>query len=459
MTTPAHIFREYDIRGKADVDLTDNLTTRLGLGLAKMLSADVNGRARIVVGRDCRLSGPRLQKALIDGLTRGGVDVLEIEIGPTPQMYFAVHHLKADGGIMITGSHNPGDDNGFKMMIGRASFFGASIQELRVLVEAADFAETEPGTVTATPVSDAYIDALTADIQLDKSLKLVVDAGNGSAGPLGLRAFAKLGLTPSALFCDLDGTFPNHHPDPTVAKNLIDLTARVASDGAVAGLAWDGDGDRLGVVDKTGEIIWGDRLLALFARELLKTEPGATIIGDVKCSSSLFTDVNARGGRSIMWKTGHSLIKAKMKEEKASICGEMSGHFFFADRYFGYDDGIYAALRVAEILSKQKKTIAELLSDLPSLVSTPEMRVACPDNIKFDVIERVRKHYNGKEKIIELDGVRVEYEDGAWTLARASNTGPVIVLRMEASDEARLREVKTDMEAVVSSARQALEAT
>ncbi|HVJ13985.1 MAG TPA: phosphomannomutase/phosphoglucomutase [Polyangiaceae bacterium] len=454
----SHVFREYDIRGVAERDLTDDLVRRIGLGLAKLLRPAGQNRApRIAVARDCRLSGPRLFEALTGGLRDGGVEVLDVGVGPTPKLYFSVYHLDADGGVMITGSHNPAQDNGFKIMRGKASFFGDAIQELRRLVEQGDFATQPGGSQRQVDVDEAYVARLGEDIDLpNKALKFVVDAGNGAAGPLGVRAMQLLGLEPVTMFCDMDGRFPNHHPDPTVPKNLEALIARVKSEQAMVGLAWDGDGDRLGVVDKSGEIVWGDRLLALYARGILEKKPGAAVIADVKCSQYLFDDVNAHGGRGIMWKTGHSLIKTKMKDEHAAIAGEMSGHFFFADRYYGFDDAIYAALRTLEILSRTGKTVGELLSDLPKSYFTPEIRMDCPDAAKVAVVERVAKELDGQGHVNRIDGVRVTYGDGAWGLVRASNTGPVIVLRFEAPSEARLGEVRKHIEGLVTAARDAV---
>ncbi|HEV8244641.1 MAG TPA: phosphomannomutase/phosphoglucomutase [Polyangiaceae bacterium] len=455
---PSHVYREYDIRGVAERDLTSDLAFQLGQGLAQMLRPDpAKPLPRIALGRDCRLSGPRLFDAMAKGLVAGGAHVLDIGIGPTPKLYFSVFHLETDGGIMVTGSHNPAEDNGFKIMRGKSSFFGDAIQELKSLVEAGQPPATTPGKLELASVDEAYLKRVTSDIELpNRNLKFVVDAGNGSAGPLGIAAMKRLGLEPITMFCEMDGRFPNHHPDPTVPKNLEALIDRVNREKAVVGIAWDGDGDRLGVVDASGEIIWGDRLLALFARGILQKMPGAAVIGDVKCSQSLFDDVNRHGGRGIMWKTGHSLIKTKMKEEHAAIAGEMSGHFFFADRYYGYDDAVYASLRLLEILSQTGKTVGELLSDIPKLYSTPEIRVDCPDDAKVAVVDSVRAQLSGKGQINRIDGVRVTYEDGAWALVRASNTGPVIVLRFEAPSEARLAALRNEIEGMVRSARQSV---
>ncbi|HTM43827.1 MAG TPA: phosphomannomutase/phosphoglucomutase [Polyangiaceae bacterium] len=457
LVIPAHIFREYDIRGVAESDLQSPLIEQLGQGLAQLM-ANAGRPPRIVVLRDCRTSGPRLRDALVAGLVKGGCQVMDIGVGPTPLMYFAVHHLTADGGVMITGSHNPPAENGFKLMKGVGPFFGQQIQELRALIESGSLkAAATPGSLKEMNLDDAYLAKLKSAVTIaNPTIAFAVDAGNGAAGPLGLRVLRELGCNPAALYCEMDGNFPNHHPDPTVPENLSALVAEVKRSGALMGLAWDGDGDRLGVVDKSGELIWGDRLLALFARRVLRTNPGATVIGDVKCSQSLFDDVNAHGGTGLMWKTGHSLIKQKMKEQHALLAGEMSGHFFFADRYFGYDDGIYAALRMLEIVAETGKSPAELLLDLPKGHSTPEIRVPCPDALKFQVVDAVKQHFRGKVTLSEIDGVRMNYDDGSWGLVRASNTGPLLVLRCEAGSEQRLTALRQEVEAAVSSAKQQL---
>jgi phosphomannomutase/phosphoglucomutase len=454
---PAHVFREYDVRGVAERDLTDHLAHRLGRGLAELLRADdATKPPRVAVARDCRLSGPRLFDALASGLVEGGVQVVDVGIGPTPKLYFSVHHLGVDGGVMITGSHNPAEDNGFKIMRGKGSFYGEAIQNLRRLCEADKPAPVSGGSITQEDVDDAYVARLVSDIAPGpRDFPVVVDGGNGAGGPLGIRALEKAGFRPIPMYCDMDGRFPNHHPDPTVAKNLEALIARVRAEKARVGIAWDGDADRLGVVDATGEIVWGDRLLALFARGILAKKKGEAVIADVKCSQYLFDDVAKHGGRPIMWKTGHSLIKTKMKEEHAAVAGEMSGHFFFADRYYGYDDGLYAALRLLEQLSASGRTVLEELADLPRSYVTPELRFDCPDALKVAVVARVRKELANRGEVNELDGVRVRYADGAWSLVRASNTGPIIVMRFEAPTPERLAAIRADVEAVVRDARAA----
>jgi phosphomannomutase/phosphoglucomutase len=451
-----HIFREYDIRGVAERDLTSDVVERIGRGIAELLGRSVGRAPRLAVGRDCRLSGPRIHAALTRGLQAGGAQLLDVGVGPTPALYFGVHHLETDGGVMITGSHNAAPDNGFKIMIGHGSFFGGAIQELRALVEGPALPDKPGGSITAAPIDDAYVATLTRGIKLGRKPKVVLDAGNGGGGPLGLKVLAAMGITPTALYCDMDGNFPNHHPDPTVPENLTALVERVRAEKADIGLAFDGDADRLGVVDENGELIWGDRLLALFAGPIIAAKPGATIIGDVKCSQTLFDHVTKLGGRPIMWKTGHSLIKTKMKEEKAAVAGEMSGHFFFADRYFGYDDALYAALRMLELLTAQDKPLSQMLTGLPKMHFTPELRKDCPDDKKFPVIEGLRKALAGTGNVNELDGVRVTYPDGAWALVRASNTGPILVLRFEAPSAERLAEIRGNVEKVVDDVKRAV---
>jgi phosphomannomutase/phosphoglucomutase len=464
MRVPTQIFREYDIRGVADRDLTDALAHGVGGAFATMLGAgagksEKDGRVRVAVGRDCRLSSDRLFAALKAGLTEAGADVIEVGVGPTPMLYGSVHALGTEGGIMITGSHNPGDENGFKMMRGKASFFGPDIQTLRRLIEEdAVVKGAVPGRVERIDTRDKYVEMVTQGIRLARTdVKFVLDAGNGAGGPLGLACMRKLGLSPDPLYCDMDGHFPNHHPDPTVPKNLDALIERVAKTGARAGLAYDGDADRLGAVDANGDIIWGDKMMILFSRALLAEKPGAAIIGEVKCSQTLFDDVAKHGGRPILWKTGHSLIKTKMKEEGALLAGEMSGHLFFADRYYGYDDALYAGLRLLEILARDPRSIGEMLADVPKTFATPELRVDCPDAIKFDVVKAVLAHYRQAGKpVIDIDGARISFgtaSDPAWGLVRASNTGPILVMRFEATSAERRDAIRAEVERVVQDAR------
>jgi phosphomannomutase / phosphoglucomutase len=459
MKIPRHIFREYDIRGVAERDLSDELARALGLHFAWLLrraAPSASTRPRVALGRDGRLSSPRLFAALSDGLCAGGADVISIGIGPTPLLYFAAHHLGTEGAIMITASHNPGPDNGFKLMMGKASFYGADLQRLADLIEAdAAAAEAAPerGHVSETDVQPAYIERVKSSTRLSHTdTRFVVDAGNGAAGPLGVATMRALGLTPESLFCDIDGSFPNHHPDPTVPENLDALRKRVIETGATFGVAWDGDGDRIGAIDETGEVVWGDKLLILYARALLREHPGATILGEVKCSETLYADITARGGRAVVSKTGHSLIKSRMKEEGALLAGEMSGHMFFADRWPGFDDAIYATARLVEIAAAEGRTLREMLADVPQTFATPEIRVDCPDEKKFAVVSRVVEHYRVRYPVLDIDGGRVDFGDGAWGLCRASNTQPVLVLRFEARSEERLAEIRREFEAVVAAA-------
>jgi phosphomannomutase/phosphoglucomutase len=465
MQVPTQSFREYDIRGVADRDLTDDVARGIGRGFGTILGAGEPGeKVRIAVGRDCRLSSDRLFAALVDGLVKSGVHVVEVGIGPTPMLYASVFGLDTDGGVMITGSHNPGDENGFKLMRGKASFFGPDIQALRKLIEEERFVTpAAPGSHERVDMQGKYVEMVTSGIQLARTdIKYVVDAGNGSGGPLALACMKKLGLDPDPLFCTMDGHFPNHHPDPSVPKNLDALVARMKQTGARVGIAYDGDADRLGAVDANGEIIWGDKLMILFSRALLADHPGAAILGEVKCSQTLYDDIAKHGGRPIMWKTGHSLIKTKMKEEKALLAGEMSGHLFFADRFYGYDDAIYASLRLLEILARDPRSLTEMLADVPRTYTTPELRVDCPDAIKFDVVAAVREHYRKAGlPVVDIDGARVSFgtaSEPSWGLVRASNTGPVLVLRFEAGTPEKRDALRAEVEKVVAEARAKLAA-
>lgn len=463
MTIPTHIFREYDIRGVADRDLSDELAEGIGRGLGTLLRKG-DEPLRLAVGRDCRLSSERLFQALVRGLLAQGVQVVEIGVGPTPMLYFAVHHLGTDGGIQITGSHNPGDENGFKIMRGKASFFGADIQKLRETIVNKAWAPSPGhslarGAIEKVDVQDAYVATMQKQFDFKgTNIDFVLDAGNGAGGPLGLRSMRGVGLSPDALFCEMDGHFPNHHPDPTVPKNLEALVARVKEKGARVGIAYDGDADRIGAVDAKGNIIWGDKLMILFSRALLAERPGSTILGEVKCSQTLYDDIAKHGGKPVVWKTGHSLIKTKMKETGALLAGEMSGHVFFADRYFGYDDAIYASLRLLEILAKDPRSLEEMLADVPKTFTTPELRVDCPDDVKFQVVAAVTEHYKKKGyPVLDIDGARITFPSQGnaptWGLVRSSNTGPILVMRFEAGTEAELSAIRAEVEAVVSAER------
>ncbi len=432
------IYREYDIRGVVDKDLTPEIVRRLGQGFGTHMAN--LGRKDLVVGRDGRLSSPVFGESLIEGLTSTGCNIVDIGVCPTPVYYFSIFHLNKDGGMMVTGSHNPPEFNGFKVSVGKSTIFGEEIQKLGRLIEKGEFV-TGKGNLSKFEIIRPYQDYIKKNIQLEKKMRVVIDAGNGTAGVVAGPLLRDLGCEVEELYCEIDGRFPNHFPDPTIPGNLKDLIDRVKKSHAEVGIGYDGDGDRIGVVDDQGNIIWGDQLMILFAREILKHQKGATFVAEVKCSQNLFTDIEKHGGKAIMWRTGHSLIKEKMKEEKAVLGGEMSGHIFFADRYFGYDDAIYASCRLVELLSKTDRKLSQLLEDVPKTSITPEIRVDCPDEIKFKVVEKVRDELRKTYSIVDVDGVRVQFGDG-WGLVRASNTQPALVLRFEALNEKRLQEIK-----------------
>jgi phosphomannomutase/phosphoglucomutase len=369
-------------------------------------------------------------------------------------LYFSIRHLHADGGIMVTGSHNPPDFNGFKICIGPDTIYGDDIQELRRIMEKGGYDPVTAGAIGTGEVTLAYQDYLVRNVVVREGLNIVVDAGNGTGGLFALPIFRRLGCRITELYCEPDGLFPNHHPDPTVPENLKELISLVKGKKADAGIAFDGDADRLGIITDQGDILWGDEILLLFSRSILKKNPGAAIIGEVKCSQTLYDDIERNGGRAIMWKAGHSLIKGKMKEEHALLAGEMSGHLFFADRYFGYDDAIYAAIRLLEILSDPAgNKISDMMADVPKTFTTPEIRIDCPDDIKVTVVEAVKDHFRGEYPIIDIDGVRIPFPDG-WGLIRSSNTQPVLVLRFEAASDKRLQEIRALIEGVLAKVMQ-----
>jgi len=440
------ILREYDIRGVVGKTLSAADARAIGRGFATLVARA--GGKLVAVGYDGRLSSPEMEKATVEGITAAGIDAVRVGLGPTPMLYYAVHALKADGGIMISGSHNPPEYNGFKMMMGHGSFYGADIQRLGAMAEKADFA-SGAGTVTDHPIIEEYVDRLFKDYEPGRDLKVAWDAGNGSAGLAMAMLVAKLPGTHIMLNETVDGTFPAHHPDPTVPKNLEQIIATVTAERCDLGIAFDGDGDRIGVVDSAGNILWGDQLMVLLATDVLATSPGATIIADVKASQTLFDAIAKLGGKPLMWRTGHSLIKAKMKEIHAPLGGEMSGHIFFADRYYGYDDALYAAVRLLRFLGKSADSLATLRARIPQSVSTPELRFPCSDTRKFAVIDEVRDRLKtAGAKVNDIDGVRVQTDDG-WWLLRASNTQDVLVARCEAKDAAGLDRLKGALAAEV----------
>ncbi len=453
------IFRQYDIRGVADQDLDNALVFDLGRALASHLTSD-SVTPTIVVGRDCRLTSPRLFKALTDGMRACGARVIDIGIVPTPALYYSAFFMRPDGAVIITGSHNPGQDNGFKMLRGRSSIYGDEILALRKRIEEGDFREAEqPGSMEAADPMEGYLEYMLMTLTMGKKRgKLVVDAGNGTGGPIAKELYEMLGYEVIALYCDMDGTFPNHHPDPTVEANLEDLKAAVLEHKADLGIALDGDADRIGAVDSNGRVLWGDQLLTLFGRAVLREVPGATIIGEVKCSQALYDELKKAGGNAIMSQVGHSLIKAKMKETGALLAGEMSGHIFFAHRYLGFDDGVYAGARLLEILSHTDQSLADLYDTLPVMVNTPEIRVECADEIKFSVVQQVTasmREHSEVQSIIDIDGVRAHFGDG-WGLVRASNTQPSLVLRCEAENKERLSFIHETLQSAIAEAKQAI---
>jgi len=446
MSLNASIFRQYDIRGVVGRDLTPAVAEAIGRGFAALLTERGLDGA-VVVGRDNRPSGDALRDALVRGLTEAGRAVVDIGVVPTPLMYWTLHHEPVVGGIQITGSHNPPEYNGFKICVGTGSLHGDGIQRLYALANAPASAASTSGGVRHVDVIDRYLDDIVQRTgPLARRLRVVYDCGNGASAVVAPQLFARLGVQATGLFTESDGTFPNHHPDPTVPENLVDCIDAVRRDGAELGIAFDGDGDRIGVVDAAGRIIWGDHLLILYARDVLaRTGTGQPIIFDVKCSQALSDEIERAGGRAVMWKTGHSLIKDKMKETKAPLAGEMSGHMFFEEGFYGHDDALYAAARLLRILADADAPIDRLLADVPPFVSTPEIRVDTDDAMKFDIVADAVAHFRATHDVIDVDGVRVLFGDG-WGLIRASNTQPVLVLRFEARSEARLQAIRDEFE-------------
>ncbi len=436
------MFREYDIRGIAGKDMDESDVVRIGKGIGMFLSG--TGKTRLTVGRDCRLTSDRYADLLIQGLVSTGCHITDIGVCTSPVLYFSIQHLKQDGGVMVTASHNPAEYNGFKICSGTDSVHGDQLQEIRKIIDTGQFA-SGAGNATRADVIPSYMDYISRGIGIDRPLRVGIDAGNGTAGVIAVPLMKQLGIEVHDLYCDMDGTFPNHEADPTVLKNMADLIRLTKEKQLDIGIGYDGDGDRIGVVDESGNIIYGDKLMVIYSREILSRKPGATFISEVKCSQTLYDDIEKHGGRAIMWKTGHSLIKSKMKIEGAELAGEMSGHMFFADRYLGYDDAIYASCRLLEILSKTGKRISELLDGIPKTFSTPEIRVDCSDHLKFSIVKKLVSYFRDRYPVIDIDGVRVLF-DGGWGLVRASNTQPALVLRFEACSETRLEEIRDIVE-------------
>ena len=434
-----HIFREYDIRGVVGKDLTDEIVYDLARAIGTFFRK--NGATHTSLGRDARESSPRFRDLMIRGLNETGCNVLDVGMVPTPTLYFTLFTQAVDAGVMITGSHNPADNNGFKVCLGKSTIFGEHIAEIKRIALSQSFASGR-GVKEERDVVHAYREYIRSNIRMGtRKLRVVVDAGNGMGGFIGAPLYKDLGCEVIELFCDPDGRFPNHHPDPTVVENMKFAISAVRDQKADLAIAFDGDADRIGVVDEEGRIMWGDQLMLIFARHILKETPGATFIGEVKCSQNLFDDIKRHGGNPVMWRVGHSLIKAKMKETSAALACEMSGHLFFADRYFGYDDGIYAGARLIEILSNIEGPVSSLLAGVPKMHNTPEIRVDCPDDKKFEVVRILSEEFKKTHKVIDIDGARILFAHG-WGLVRASNTQPVIVTRFEADSQDHLNQIQ-----------------
>ena len=453
-TFPKEIFKAYDIRGIVGRTLTPEIVEAIGHAIGS--EAVARSQTAICIGRDGRLSGPDLAGALARGIQKAGINVIDLGMVATPMTYFAAYELGTHSAVMVTGSHNPPDYNGLKMVLGGETLSGDAIQALRVRLENDDLVKGN-GSYSEHDIAPAYLDRIAGDIKLARPMKIIVDSGNGVPGAFGPELYRRLGCTVEEMFCEVDGNFPNHHPDPSQPKNLVDLIARLKTSDAEIGLAFDGDGDRLGVVTKDGSIIFPDRQLMLFADDVLSRNPNAEIIFDVKSTRKLFDWIRARGGRPLLWKTGHSFIKAKMKETGALLAGEMSGHIFFKERWYGFDDGMYAGARLLEYLSKQAD-INATLHGLPDTVNTPELNITMPEGEHYTLMDKLQKSatFPDAREIITLDGLRVEYADG-FGLARPSNTTPVIVLRFEADTQAGIERIQADFRRVLHEAAPALE--
>ncbi len=434
------IFRAYDIRGIVGESLTPEIVTQIGQAIGSEAAA--RQQSKVVVARDGRLSGPELSEALIDGLQKAGREVIDIGMMPTPVLYFATHYLKTGTGVMVTGSHNPPNYNGLKIMIGGDALSGETIQALKTRIDTNDLI-TGQGSRHTSEVHHAYLSHIHKDVKLARPFKVVVDCGNGVAGTIAPHLLQTLGCKVIPLFCEVDGHFPNHHPDPSMPENLASLITAVQSEGADLGLAFDGDGDRLGVIDANGRIIWPDRQMILYATDLLKRHPGALILYDVKCSRHLRDAIKQHGGEPLMWKTGHSLIKTKMKETGALLGGEMSGHIFFKERWYGFDDALYTAARLLEILSQDSRTPAEIFTALPDAINTPELKLELEEfGQHYDLMQQISDTFSFKDaQISTIDGIRADFKDG-WGLVRASNTTPSLVIRFEANTQAALENIQ-----------------
>jgi len=436
------IFREYDIRGVVGEDLNDAIVEKIGKAYGTYMNK--HGKKTVSIGRDCRLSSPALSGAMIRGMLSTGLNVIDLGMVTTPMVYFSLFNINVEGGVIITASHNPSEYNGIKLCLEKDSIFGEGIQKIGKIAIEGSFA-TGNGKFESTDIKESYLNFLRKNLEIKPGLRLAIDCGNATAGIVAPQILKDFGCELTELYIEPDGRFPNHHPDPTVEENITDLSTAVKNEQLQLGIGFDGDGDRIGVVDENGSMIWGDLLVLILAREILEQIPKAKIIGDVKCSNRLFKDVESHGGIPIMWKTGHSIIKNKMKIENAKLAGEMSGHIFFADRYFGFDDALYGALRILEIISKTGKRLSDLLEGVPPAISTPEIRVECPDETKFELVKKTTEELKKDYEVIDIDGARVEFPDG-WGLVRASNTQPALVLRFEAENKEKLSEIRSIIE-------------
>ncbi|MBU1341640.1 MAG: phosphomannomutase/phosphoglucomutase [Proteobacteria bacterium] len=439
------IFREYDIRGIVGKDIMEEDVVSIGKAYGSLLNK--LNKKTVSVGRDCRQSSEKFSELFIKGILSTGCDVIDIGTCPTPVLYFSIQHLGLEGGAMVTASHNPPEYNGFKLMSGEDSIHSQGLQDVRIIAENNAFVTGE-GKLSRQDVITPYKAFLLKNILIKHPIKIGIDAGNGTGGMTALPVLKELGCEVHDIYCDMDGTFPNHEADPTQKKNLLDLIKLVKKKKLDLGVGYDGDADRIGVVDKNGSVIYGDQLMVIYAREILKRHPGSTFISEVKCSMVMYDDIRNHGGNAIMWRTGHSLIKKKMKEENAALAGEMSGHMFFKDRYLGFDDALYATCRLLEIMADTGLGVDELIQDLPKTFTTPEIRVDCPDEIKFDVVNKIVAQFKAKQQVIDIDGLRAVYDDG-WGLVRASNTQPALVLRFEALSEKRRDEIRNEIESAL----------
>jgi phosphomannomutase/phosphoglucomutase len=448
------IFREYDIRGIVATELQDDVVERIASAFAAVFTRD--GKQEIAIAMDGRPSSPHIKGIMTRTLCKYGLKILDLGLAPTPVMYYAVFKRNLDGGIVITASHNPPEYNGFKALVGKESQSGDQIKEIYNIAVSGKFPPEKPGSLENIDIIPEYIEYITHNITLNKKIKVVVDAGNGTGGITAPALYKKLGAEVVDIFCDVDGTFPNHHPDPTRIENLKYLRAKVKETRADLGIAFDGDGDRIGVVDQNGTILWGDQLTLIFARDILATHPGQKIISEVKASEVLYTEIAKSGGIPIMWKTGHSLIKKKIIEENAALAGEMSGHIFFNDKWFGFDDAVYAGARLLEILSNSEQTLAEILATIPKTFNTPEIRVDTTDEAKFAIVSHLVAYFKKDYGVIDIDGARVKFPHG-WALVRASNTQPSLVTRFEADSEQHLQEIRAMVEPVIAETKKKFE--